>query len=208
MKVAVSQIDHRRLDHRRHFEGARSPSVCPTGGARGGLTSRREIASVVALMAAFTTTAEPALGCASIEGLALNGSYQATSNGDWAKTNEVFHDEATIQGVWTITSTCSDPFHCAGTVTSDQGWSASISKTSIAWTLSRDISDWERCTDGTTAPGHQEFRFWRVDQAGQLDLTNTSLTYAGEDKTVGPSGACGVNKWLAIRSPFRLVKIG
>ena len=101
-----------------------------------------------------------------------------------------------------------DPFHCTGSVASDQGWSAPISKTSVAWTLTRDIPNWEHCTDGTTAAGHQEFRFWRVDQYGQIDLNDTSPMYAGEEKTVGPSGACGINKWLAIRIPFRLTKIG
>lgn len=204
MKAAVHQRDRFR-----RFAGGRSSLVRPVrAAARGWQLLGWDIATIAALAVALTATTAPALACASTEGLALNGSYQATSIGDWAKTNEVYHDEATVQSVWTVTSTCSDPFHCTGTVTSDQGWSAPISKTSISWTLNRDVPDWERCTDGSTASGHQEFRFWRVDQFGQLDLTNTSLTYAGEDKTVGPSGACGVNKWLSIRMPFRLTKIG
>jgi hypothetical protein len=28
------------------------------------------------------------------------------------------------------------------------------------------------------------------------------------DYTVGPSGACGANKWLVIEIPFKLVKTG
>ncbi|BCP14264.1 hypothetical protein MINTM021_11730 [Mycobacterium paraintracellulare] len=169
--------------------------------------SRCMPAIAVGLATALINATVPAICRASTDGIALNGRYQASSNGDRAKTNEVYHDEAVVRSIWTITSSCSDPFHCTGTVTSDQGWSAPVSKTSISWTLSRDIADWERCTDGTTAPGHQEFRFWRVDNNGETDLTETSPTYAGEDKTLGASGACGVSKWLAIRMPFRLDKI-
>jgi hypothetical protein len=31
---------------------------------------------------------------------------------------------------------------------------------------------------------------------------------SGWDYTVGPSGACGANKWLVIEMPFKLVKTG
>ncbi|MDT5189629.1 MAG: hypothetical protein QOI28_1880, partial [Mycobacterium sp.] len=32
-------------------------------------------------------------------------------------------------------------------------------------------------------------------------------TLAGEERTTGPSGACGVNKLLVIRMPFRLDEV-
>ncbi|HTH85153.1 MAG TPA: hypothetical protein VMB28_07315, partial [Mycobacterium sp.] len=39
-------------------------------------------------------TATPAY--ASNYGVELNGTYRVTSNGDWAKTNDVFIDEQTV----------------------------------------------------------------------------------------------------------------
>ncbi|MDT5195205.1 MAG: hypothetical protein QOH20_1959, partial [Mycobacterium sp.] len=46
----------------------------------------------------------PSSARASGDDLALNGTYLATSNGDWAKTNESYHDETTVRSTWTITS--------------------------------------------------------------------------------------------------------
>src|SRR5262249_53529772 len=68
-----------------------------------------------------TATAEP-----DINNPAINGTYLATSNGDWARTNDSYHDEATVRSTWTITSTCPTPTSCYGTVVSDQGWTAKI----------------------------------------------------------------------------------
>lgn len=144
---------------------------------------------------------------ASFEDLALNGTFRATSNGDWAQRNDSYNEERTVQSIWTITSACSDAFHCTGTVSSDQGWTAPVNKTNVLWTVDRDLPDWVPCADGTAAIGHQQFRFWRVDENGQLDAENQSLVYAGEDKTAGPSGACGVSKPVVIRMPFRLEKL-
>lgn len=56
----------------------------------------------------------------------LNGTYTVTSNGEWAKVNDVFHDEPSVRSTWTITSMCSYPGECTGTVTSDWGWTAPI----------------------------------------------------------------------------------
>jgi hypothetical protein len=153
----------------------------------------------------MAASAQPAY--ASTEGLALNGTYLATSNGDWAKTNEAYHDESTVRSVWTINSTCSNPYECAGTITSDQGWTAPIFKASTSWTVDRELPTWQPCPDGTTSPGHQKFRFYRVDEYGELDLTNESSVFAGEDKTTGQSGACGVSRPLLIRMPLRLEKL-
>jgi hypothetical protein len=128
----------------------------------------------------------------------LNGTYAATSDGQWAKSREVFHDEATITSTWTITSTCRTHAECTGRVTSDQGWSADAHFNAGLWLVDHDVSDWEPCGDGATAPGHQQFTFYGVDAA----------TLVGKDKTTGPSGACGVSYWLTIEMPFELTKIG
>ena len=162
--------------------------------------------SVIACASAVIMAASVAPAHASTEGLALNGTYLASSNGEWARTNEAFHDEVSVRSVWTITSTCSSPYDCAGTMTSDQGWSAPIFKTSVSWTVDRDLPTWQPCPDGTTSPGHQKFRFYRVGPDGQVDNRNESLIYAGEDETTGISGACGVSRNLVIRIPFRLQK--
>lgn len=143
---------------------------------------------------------------ASDDGDALNGTYLATSNGEWARTNESYHDEATVQSTWTITSTCTTPVDCTGEVTSDAGWSADLHRTNVEWTVKRDIPNWEPCADGTADTGAQEFRFYPANARGQGSPGSTTLI--GEDKTTGPSGACGRNQWLTVRMPFKLVKIG
>ena len=69
-------------------------------------------------------TATPAY--ASNYGVELNGTYRVTSNGDWAKTNEVFINEPTKVQIWTMSSSCTSPQVCTGEVKSDQGWSAPL----------------------------------------------------------------------------------
>lgn len=135
----------------------------------------------------------------------INGTYAATSNGEWARTNDVYHDEGTIRSTWTITSSCSDPLTCSGTVTSDQGWTSPLSFIGGTWFVKRDLPGWEQCWDGTAATGHQVYRFYPVDDDGYVNAGSGTL--AGEDATTGPSGACGWNKLLVIRMPFKLVKI-
>ncbi len=160
-----------------------------------------------ATVAAATAVAGPGAGSANADNNpAINGTYTATSNGEWARTNDSYHDEATVRSVWTITSSCSDPLTCSGTVTSDQGWTASMSFISGSWFVKRDLPNWETCGDGTAATGHQIYRFYPIDPATGLVQVGTG-TLAGEDATTGPSGACGVNKLLVIRLPFKLVKI-
>jgi hypothetical protein len=128
---------------------------------------------------------------------AINGSYTATSDGQWAKTNESFHDEATVTSTWTITSSCAGAYDCTGTVASDSGWSTEIVYISRMWFVTRVLNDWMRCADGTTAPGEQIIKFY--------EDPNVKGKYVGWDTTAGPSGACGVNRPLFIEIPFTLV---
>jgi hypothetical protein len=137
---------------------------------------------------------------------AINGTYLATSNGEWAKTNDIYHDEDVIRSTWTIASSCSDPFTCDGTVTSDQGWTADLDFKMGTWYVHRDLPNWETCWDGTAATGRQIYRFYPWD-AAQNQIVVGSPILVGEDKTTGPSGACGWNKLLEVRMPFKLVKI-
>jgi hypothetical protein len=143
---------------------------------------------------------------ASDDGSALNGTYLATSNGEWARTNESYHDEATVTSTWTITSTCTTAVDCTGQVTSDAGWTADLNRTNVEWSVKRELPNWETCADGTATPGNQVFRFYSASTSGQSSADSTVLI--GEDKTTGLSGACGRNQWLTVRMPFKLVKIG
>lgn len=143
---------------------------------------------------------------ASNDGLALNGTYRTTSIGGWAKTNDTYHDEATVVSTWTITSTCSSAQDCTGTVTSDQGWNAPLNlRGGTLWRVARDVPNWEKCPDGSSYPGHQLYFFYPVDANGQVQLGSPTL--AGTDKTLGPSGACGRNMWLVVEMPFRLDRV-
>ncbi|MEI7914286.1 MAG: hypothetical protein WCH82_06020 [Mycobacteriaceae bacterium] len=138
---------------------------------------------------------------------ALNGTYTATSNGEWARNNDVFHDERSVRAIWTITSRCSYPTECTGTVTSDQGWTAPIYQTGGEWYVKHVVPRWMPCYDGSTADGYQVFRFKAVTPDGDM-IDPNSNTLVGEDTTTGVSGGCGRNLPLFIAMPFKLVKQG
>jgi hypothetical protein len=153
------------------------------------------------------------LGTASVarattkEEVAVNGTFRATSVGDYAQRNDQYYGEATVIQIWTISSSCVTFQECHGTVTSDQGWSAPLyMEDGEMWKAKHEVPNWERCEDGTAYTGQQSFYFYPVDANGEYKLG--SPTMAGKDKTVGPSGACGQNQWLDIMMPLRLDKIG
>ncbi len=166
------------------------------------------VVATAALLAAGVTggLAAGSSAHASKDDLALNGTYRATSNGGWAKTNDTYHDEPTVISTWTITSTCTTAQDCTGTVTSDQGWTAPMTMhEGTVWKVPRDVPNWEKCPDGSSYPGHQLYFFYPVDANGQVQTGSPTL--AGVDKTRGPSGACGRNQWLVIEMPFRLDRV-
>jgi hypothetical protein len=145
---------------------------------------------------------------ADINNPAINGTFLATSNGEWARTQDTYHDEATIRSVWTISTTCENPVACSGTVISDQGWTANIIHKPGLWKVVRELPNWENCGDGTAATGRQVITFWPVGLNYSEIVDPDSTTFSGEDETTGPSGACGINNELQINLPFKLVKIG
>jgi hypothetical protein len=145
-------------------------------------------------------------GATTKEEVAINGTFRATSIGDYARTNDQYKGEATVYQTWTITSSCVTFQECHGTVTSDQGWNAPMyTLDGQIWYVKREVPDWERCRDGTAYAGQQTFYFYPVNEYGEFTLG--SPTFAGKDKTVGPSGACGENQWLDIAMPLRLDKL-
>ncbi|WP_431239223.1 hypothetical protein ACQ86B_05705 [Mycolicibacterium aichiense] len=141
------------------------------------------------------------------DGRALNGKFLATSNGDWAKTNDIYHDEASVRSTWTINMTCPDVLGCTGTVVSDAGWQADIVNTNGEYVVKRELADWERCADnsGRTVTGHQRYRFYPVGPDGFV--LPGSQVFAGFDLTSGESGGCSLNQKLEIAMPFRLEKV-
>jgi hypothetical protein len=162
--------------------------------------------AVAVAAAVFISSASAAAEPAGLKG-SLNGTFRAQSNGDFARSNEMYYDEQTVVATWTISSNCSNPTDCTGTVTSDQGWSAPIYKMSGLWNVKRTVPRWEPCPNGTAADGLQHYRFYAVDaQTGQADNSQSDL-FAGLDETTGPSGACGINKPLQISMPFKLSRL-
>jgi hypothetical protein len=161
---------------------------------------------VVVSVAAFSTLIFITPGTAAAESWGLNGRFVATSNGQYAKTNEQFHDEAVVRTTWTISTTCSNPTDCTGTVSSDAGWSAPIYSRSGLWYVKRAVTNWRPCGDGTFADGLQMFQFYAGDiETGQaVSPTDTASAWLGRDVTTSASGACGVNKQLVIAMPFNL----
>jgi hypothetical protein len=129
-------------------------------------------------------------------GVPFNGKFTAFSDGQWAKTKERFHDETNVTSTWTVSTSCADYLDCAGEVSSDQGWSARARCASGMWVVARDVANWEPCPDGSAFTGAQKFKFISTDPS----------KFTGWDKTVGPSGACGVNRELTIELPFTLTK--
>jgi len=159
------------------------------------MTAKRSAAGA-AVAALIAACASPLAG-ADVDP-ALNGEFIATSDGRWAKKNEIFYDnEATVVSTWTITSSCTHAYDCHGTVTSDQGWISDITYVSNMWIVVRTLEDWEPCPDGTAAPGKQVIKFYESEYEPEK--------YEGWDTATGPSGACGINKALFIEMPFTLV---
>jgi hypothetical protein len=163
-------------------------------------------ATLVAATVIGSVATAPTAGATTKEEVAINGTYRATSIGDYAKTNDQYYGEATVTSTWTISSSCVTFQECHGTVSSDQGWTAPLYMIDgLMWYVKREVPNWERCPDGTAFTGHQTFYFYPVNENGEFHLGAPTL--AGKDKTVGPSGACGQNQWLDITMPLRLDKL-
>jgi hypothetical protein len=157
--------------------------------------ARMVLSAVAASMVVSTPQAQADPG----DGIALNGTYTAFSDGVWATTNLSYHDERSVTQTWTITSTCSTYQDCSGRVASDQGWSADMVYVSGSWLVKHSVDNWEPCIDGTAHPGEQTFMFSK----GYPD----PFPLQGWDTTLGLSGACGYNKQLNVRLPFTLTPV-
>ncbi|MGE2835667.1 hypothetical protein [Mycobacterium sp. SMC-4] len=167
------------------------------------MASRALNLAVGALVVASAGVAGTAPAPASPD-VALNGTFTARSDGLWAKTNEVMVYRDDVVATWTVSSSCATFQDCTGTVVSDQGWTADLVYRSQRWKTAHTVAGWQTCPDGSTAPGEQTFTFW----AARLDSYDRGDRLSGWDQTIGPTGACGVNRSLNIRMPFTLTRVG
>jgi len=69
----------------------------------------RVAGSVSAAVAVFAGLGTATPAHASNYGIELSGTYRVTSNGDWAKHNDVFINEQTVVQTWTVNSSCTSP---------------------------------------------------------------------------------------------------
>jgi len=159
-------------------------------------------AAVVGLVAA-AITAPPAQAALGFE---LNGPYRVVSNGDMAKTNEVFMNERTVVSVWTFSSSCANAHECTGRVSSDEGWSSPLEFRTSRWIVDRFHENWQTCPDGTTSSGQQRYQFQGSDTNGQWDKLNVDRL-VGYDRTIGVSGACGRNQPTVILMPLTVQRL-
>ena len=168
---------------------------------------RPYLGGIAALVLMIGGLGSPAPAAAVGNDFAINGTFAAVSDGQWATTDYAFHDEQTVRSTWTIQSACTEDRVCGGQVTSDAGWSALVrSVDGRIWKLERDLPNWQTCPDGTTSPGRQTFTFYPSDANGVTKIGSPYLE--GKDKTTGVNGACGTFKFLTIVMPFRLDRIG
>ncbi|MCF6388193.1 hypothetical protein L2K20_14535 [Mycobacterium sp. MBM] len=165
-------------------------------------TARRTIVTLMATIVAATSLKVAAPVVATPNDVALNGTFVAVSDGQFAKTREAFDKRPDVTSVWTLSSSCTTFQDCTGTLVSDQGWTAELVYASQRWRAWHVIPDWLRCPDGTAVDGKQTFTFWvrRFDAPERFDRL------IGQDETVAPSGACGVNKWMTVRMPLTVTR--
>lgn len=136
----------------------------------------------------------------------LNGNFSATSDGVWAKTNDIYHDEKTVTDTWAIETACTPAGDCAGTIASSQGWKAPIVCESAGlWHIRRHLDQWEPCSGGTPAPGDQ-LLYFSPDLSGSPSF-DAVKTFSGWNRTVGTSGNCGINEPLVIEMPLQVTLI-
>ncbi|MCV7441053.1 hypothetical protein AWB91_04395 [Mycobacterium paraense] len=139
----------------------------------------------------------------------INGTFTATWVGEWARTNDVYHQEPMVRETWTITTSCVTATDCSGQVVSDGGWTAPINMhDGSTWFVSRDIPNWTTCPDGGPSyTGHEVIHFYPANPETGEKVLGSSV-FAGREHTTGKPGACGTNLPLYIDQPFRLDKIG
>lgn len=162
----------------------------------------------VALVAAGIVGAGSLAPAARAYDASINGTFTATWVGEWARTNDVYHQEPTRRETWKITTSCTTGQDCNGEVVSDAGWTAPINmRDGSTWFVARDIPNWTTCPNGGASyTGHEVIHFYPANPETGEKVTGSSV-FAGREHTTGQPGACGTNLPLYIDQPFRLDKI-
>lgn len=162
------------------------------------------VGAAAAVTAMLLTSAPPAT--AEYEQYAMNGMFSVVANGEWAKMNDRYQDQPTMESTWSVRSACSSAFTCAGKVTSSLGWTEDIYTTAgDQWYVRHEVPEWIPCPDGTKAPGTQVYTFYRASEAGLGDRSST--TWIGIDQTTGVSGNCGRNRSLVLNMPLKITPL-
>ncbi|WP_445166248.1 hypothetical protein ACTXG7_20615 [Mycolicibacterium sp. Dal123E01] len=135
----------------------------------------------------------------------INGTFEISSNGDWAKVNDRYENQPSERNTWTIQTSCISPYECSGTVTSDGGWTAPIYTTNGLWYIKRTVPNWRFCADGAAVEGFQEYKIYPVGADGHVDSASNEFT--GVNRVIGPSGSCGRNQWPVIQMPIYMKRV-
>lgn len=160
--------------------------------------------ATAAMVATGVGAASPA--SASDWGTDISGTWQVYSDGEFAKTNEVFIDQQSVQETWTVTTTCVSPIECSGVVKSSLGWTGTA-RLDDFWYIEHEVPDWLPCPDGTRATGYQKFMLWGVNPQTEERITKNINFFAGRNITKSDSGACGVNNPKVIELPVSMQKL-
>lgn len=139
-------------------------------------------------------------------GVDISGTWSVYSDGEWAKTNEVFIDERSVLETWTVDVDCVSPIECSGTVKSSLGWTGTA-RLDDFWYIEHEVPNWMPCPNGTFATGYQKFIMWGWDQSIGRRITRFMDLMAGRNVTKSDSGACGVNNPKVIELPVRAERI-
>ncbi|MEZ0338806.1 hypothetical protein ACAG25_02360 [Mycobacterium sp. pV006] len=139
-------------------------------------------------------------------GVDISGTWSVYSDGEWAKTNEVFIDQRSVQQTWTVDVNCVSPIECSGTVKSSLGWTGQA-RLEDYWFIEHEVPNWMPCPDGTFATGYQKFLMWGWDSTIERRITRFMSTMAGRNVTLSDSGACGVNNPKVIELPVWAEKL-
>ena len=170
-------------------------------------------AGAVASIAVMARVVSAPSALATDYGVALNGTYRAFSNGEWAQTSagpngaggaQVYIDQPSKLEIFSVSSDCASPISCSGEVRSDAGWTGALSYNGDTWTIKRDIPNWLPCPDGTAAPAHQIFALWGWDPRTSERRSTIRDLIVGSERTQAPSGACGYNKPVITELPVRM----
>ena len=103
-------------------------------------------------MAVFGSLGAAPPAHASNYGVELNGTWRVMSNGDWARTNQVFMIEKTIDRDLDHLLELCQPHRMHGHGEKRPGLDRADQLVKVYWILDRDIPNWAPCPDGTSPP--------------------------------------------------------